>query len=121
MTRSAFALIAMAALLLPAGATAAGPKKPKDPETKGEIVQVADDRLELKSKQGKVTVLLSQKPRISMGEAEVSVSTLQRGMKVTVVGPVEGSGEIVAREIRLPAPPTPPQTPIPSGHSGHAH
>lgn len=121
MTRSAFGLITMAALLLPAGATAADAKKPKDPETKGEIVQVAGDRLELKSKKGKVTVLLSQKPRISMGEAEVSVATLQRGMKVTVVGPFEGPGEIVAREIRLAAPTTNPQAPMPSGQKGHAH
>lgn len=119
MTRRSVALMAMAALLLPAGVAAAGAKKPKDPETKGEIVGVADDRLQLKTKKGTVTVLLTQKPRIAMGQAEVSAAALKRGMKVTVVGKAEDSGEIVAREIRLPA--SHPQTPMPTGHSGHAH
>lgn len=121
MKRRHFVLVTGAALLLTAEVAAADSKKQKDQKTKGEIVGVGDDRLQLKTKKGALTVLLTQKLRVSMGEAEVSVSTLQRGMKVTIVGPIEGSGEIVAREIRLPAPPTPPQTPIPSGHSGHAH
>ncbi|MBI4905167.1 MAG: hypothetical protein HY820_16145 [Acidobacteria bacterium] len=121
MTRRSLTVMAMAALLLPAGVAAAGSNKPKDQKTNGEIVGVGDDRLQLKTKKGTVTVLLTQKPRIAMGETEVSASALKRGMKVTVVGKFEDSGEIVAREIRLPAPPTNPQTPMPSGHSGHAH
>lgn len=120
MTRRSLTLVAMAALLLPAEVATAGSKKPKDQKTNGEIVEIGDDRLQLKTKKGTVTVLLIQKPRVAMGDTEVSASALRRGVKVTVVGIVDDSGGIMAREIRLPAPAN-PRTPVPSGHSGHAH
>jgi|DewCreStandDraft_2_1066082.scaffolds.fasta_scaffold06629_6 hypothetical protein len=90
-------------------------------ETKGETVGLDDGRLQLKTKQGKVIVLLSQKLRISMGGAEVSAAALQDGMKVTVAGHAGGSGEIVAHESRLPVQATQPQPPMPSGHNGPVH
>lgn len=121
MTRRSLALLITAGLLFSAVVATAGSKKPKDPETKGEIVGVADDRLQLKTKKGTVTVLLNQNPRFAMGGTEVSASALKRGMKATVVGHTKDSGEIVAREIRLPAPAQPLQTQMPPGHSGHAH
>lgn len=121
MTRRFLALLIPAGLLFSAVVATAGSKKPKDPETKGEIVGVADDRLQLKTKKGTVTVLLNQNSRFAMGGTEVPASALKRGMKVTVVGQAWDSGEIVAREIRLPAPTQPPPTRMPSGHSGHSH
>ena len=113
--------MAMTNLLLPAALATAGSNKAKDQKANGEIIAIGDDRLQLKTKKGTVAILLTQKPRIAMGDTEVSVSALRRGMKVTVVGKADDSGVILAREIRLPAPATNSQAPMPSGHSGHAH
>ncbi|MEK7751806.1 MAG: DUF5666 domain-containing protein [Acidobacteriota bacterium] len=108
-------------MLLPGLSLAKDAKKPKEQKTSGEVVAVAGDRLELKTKKGTVTVLLTGKPKIAMGDAEISLAALRNGAKVTVVGITQASGEIVAREIRLPAPAASPQQPPQSGHGGHAH
>ena len=120
MQRRYLAVLSLTALLLP-GAVLAGAGKPKEEKSKGEIVSVGEDRLQLKTKKGAVTVLLTQKPRIVMGGAEMSPAVLKQGIRVTVVGAAQPTGEIVAREIRLPAPVAPLQPTMPSGHSGHAH
>lgn len=124
MKRRHITLLALAAMLLPGLSLAKDAKKPKEQKTSGEVVAVAGDRLELKTKKGTVTVLLTGKPKITMGGAEISLAALRNGAKVTVVGITQASGEIVAREIRLPAPFAPsasPQQPSQSGHGGHAH
>jgi len=124
MKRRHVTLLALAAMLLPGLSLAKDAKKPKEQKTMGEVVAVAGDRLELKTKKGIVAVLLTGKPRIGMGDAEVSPAALRKGAKVTVVGITQASGEIVAREIRLPAPAAQsasPQQPSQSEHSGHAH
>jgi hypothetical protein len=56
-----------------------------------------------------------------MGGAEMPPAALKQGVRVTVVGTIQPTGEIVAREIQLPAPAAPMQSTMPSGHSGHAH
>ena len=121
MQRRYFAVLSLIALLIPGMARAAGSGKPKEEKTKGEIVSVGDDRLQLKTKKATVTVLLAQKPRIVMQGAEMSPAALRQGVSVTVVGTAQPSGEIVAREIQLPAPAARAQPTMPSGHSGHSH
>lgn len=121
MQRRCFAVLSLIALLIPGMALAAGSGKPKEEKTKGEIVSVGEDRLQLKTKRATVTVLLTQKPRIVMRGAEMSPAALKQGVKVTVLGVVQSSGEIVAREIQLPAPAAAVQSPMRPGHSGHSH
>lgn len=113
------AVLSLVALLLPGVALAAG--KPKEEKTKGDVVTVAEDRLSLKTKKGPVTVLLTQKSRIVMGGAEMPLAALKQGARVTVVGTIQPSGEIVAREIQLPAPAAPMQSSMPAGGGGHSH
>jgi hypothetical protein len=119
MQRRYMAVLSLAALLLPGAVFAAG--KPKEEKTKGDVVSVGADRLSLKTKKGSVTVLLTQKSRIVMGGAEMPPAALKQGVRVTVVGTIQPTGEIVAREVQLPAPAAPMQSTMPSGHSGHAH
>jgi hypothetical protein len=119
MQRRYMAVLSLAALLLQGAVLAAG--KPKEEKTKGDVVSVGADRLSLKTKKGSVTVLLTQKSRIVMGGAEMPPAALKQGVRVTVVGTIQPTGEIVAREIQLPAPAAPMQSTMPSGHSGHAH
>jgi hypothetical protein len=109
-------LLSTATLLV--GPLLAADKKLKDTTIKGEIVELGDDRLSLKSKKDTVTIVLNQKSRILMGKTEVPVPAMKRGMKVTVVGQSGDSGVIVAREVRLPSPPQQPT--MPSGHGGHS-
>lgn len=121
MPRRIFAVLSLTALLIPGMALAAASGKAKEQKTKGELVSVGEDRLQLKTKKATVTVLLTQKPRIVMRGAEMSPAALKQGAKVTVVGTTQPNGEIIAREIQLPAPAAPAQMTMPSGHSGHSH
>ena len=121
MQRRCFAVLSLIALSIPGVALAAGSRKPKEEKTKGEIVSVGEDRLQLKTKKATVTVLLTQKPRIVMQGAEMSPAALKQGVRVTVLGAAQPSGEIVAREIQLPAPAGAVQMPMPSGQGGHSH
>lgn len=116
-----FVVLSVIVLSISGVALAADSGKPKEQKTKGEIVAVGEDRLQLKVKKATVTVLLMQKSRIVMQGAEMSPAALKQGGRVTVVGTVQPSGEIVAREIQLPAPAAAVQMPVPSGHSGHSH
>ena len=121
MTRRSLAILSLAALLLPGALLAAGARKPKEEKSKGEIVSVGADRVQLKTKKGAVTVLLNERSRITMGGADMPPAALKQGAKVTVVGTAQPGGEIVAREIQLPAPSAPAQMTMPSGHGGHQH
>ena len=119
MQRRYMAVLSLAALLLPAAVLAAG--KPKEEKIKGDVVSVGDDMLSVKTKKGPVTVLLTQKSRIVMGGAEMPPAALKQGVRVTVVGTIQPTGEIVAREIQLPAPAAPMQSSMPAGGGGHSH
>ena len=121
MQRRCFAVLSLIALLIPGMALAAASGKPKEEKTKGEIVSVSEDRLQLRTKKATITVLLTQKPRIVMQGAEMSPAALKQGVKVTILGAAQPSGEIIAREIQLPAPAAAVQAPMGSGHSGHSH
>ena len=121
MQRRYLAVMSLAALLLPAAALASDARKPKEEKSKGEILWVGEDRLQLKTKKGAVTVLLTKESRITMGKAELPTAALKQGTEVTVVGTPQPNGEIIAREIQLPSPAAPAQMTMPSGHSGHSH
>lgn len=119
MQRRLIAVLSLVALLLPGVALAAG--KPKEEKTKGNVVSVGKDKISVQTKKGPVTVLLTQKSRIVMGKMELPLAALKEGARVTVVGVAQPSGEIVAREIQLPAPAAPMQSTMPSGSGGHSH
>lgn len=121
MQRRCLTVLSLIALLIPGMALAAGSGKPKEEKTKGEIVSVGEDRLQLKTKKLTVTVLLTQKPRIVMAGAEMAPAALKQGVKVTVLGAVQPSGEIIAREIQLPAPVSAVPMQMPSASGGHSH
>lgn len=121
MQRRYFAVLSLIALSIPGVALAADSGKPKEEKTKGEIISVGEDRLQLKTKKATITVLLTQKSRIVMQGAEMSPAALKQGVRVTVLGAAQPSGEILAREIQLPGHAAAVQMPMPSGHSGHVH
>ena len=121
MQRRYFAALSLIAVLIPGAAFAAASGKPKEEKTNGEIVSLGDDRLQIKTKKATVTVLLTQKPRIVMDGAEMPPAALKQGVKVTILGAMQPSGEIIAREIRLPSPVSVVPMQMPSGAGGHSH
>ena len=99
------------------------PSKHKGRPTKGEIVSISEDRLELKTDKGTTKVLLTEKPSIERGDTKGSVTDLKKGQQVTVFGTTLASGEVVAREIVVGGADTHKGAHPPSGggHSGRGH
>ena len=101
MKQALLVLLAAAVMLAPFKANAHDAKQHKGKQTKGEVVSVDNSRLQLKTEKGIVVVLLSEKPKIEVGEAEASAAALSKGQKVGVIGTTLASGEIVAKEILI--------------------
>ncbi|MBL0158904.1 MAG: hypothetical protein IPP47_17615 [Bryobacterales bacterium] len=113
--------MSLIAALIAGAAFAAASGKPKEEKTKGEIISVGEDSLQIKTKKATITVILTQKPSIVMDGAQMPPAALKRGVKVTVLGAAQPSGEIIAREIQLPAPASAMPMQMPSGSGGHSH
>ena len=91
-------------LLIPSGARAHDPSKHKGKGVQGEIVSIANDRIELKTSGSAKTVTINDKTKFERGSAQVTKSDLKKGDRVTVFGTKLASGELVAREILLGSP-----------------
>ena len=100
------------ALLTPSIARAHDPNKHKGKGTKGEIVSVAEDRIELKTSTGAQTVTITDKTKFERGSDQVTKADLKKGDHVTVFGTKLATGELVAREILLASP---------EHHDAHEH
>jgi len=88
-------------LLIPSLTRAHDPSKHKGKGVQGEIVSVANDRIELKTSAGTKTVTINEKTKFERGSAQATKSDLKKGDGVTVFGTKLASGELVAREILL--------------------
>jgi hypothetical protein len=113
MNRRLFAVLVLAGLVLPAISVAHDPSLHKGRATTGEILSVSDDRFQIKTEKGSVTVLLSGNPKVEKGDRQGSIGDLKKGIRATVFGTTLGSGELVAREIVLPG--------SDSNRNGHKH
>lgn len=79
--------------------TAHDAKLHKGKATVGEIVSVADDKIELKTATGTVPVSLTSKTKIEHGKNKVDKTHLKVGEKISVIGTKLPSGDLVAKEI----------------------
>jgi len=118
-----FATLFLIGLATAAVLNAHDPSKHKGRPTKGEIVSISEDRLELKTDKGTTKVLLTEKPKIERGDTVSSIADLKKGQQVTVFGTTLASGEVVAREIVVAGGATRKRGHPPSegGHSSHGH
>lgn len=78
----------------------------KGKATTGEIVNVAPDRLDLKTPAGMVKVSFSEKTKFEHGKEVVDKTHLKTGDTISVVGTKLPSGELVAKEILMGVPKT---------------
>jgi hypothetical protein len=97
-------------LLSPSVASAHDPSKHKGKGVQGEIVSIANDRIELKTPAGAKTVTISDKTKFERGNNPATSADLKKGDQVTVFVTKLATGELVAREILLA---------IPEHHEGH--
>ena len=91
-------------MLMPFVAGAHDPSKHKGKPTKGEVVSVANDRIEVKTATGTKTFTLTDKTKFERGEQAATRADLKKGDPVTVFGTTLASGEVVAREVLVGKP-----------------
>ena len=76
----------------------------KGKATTGEVVSVSEDKMEVKTATGPLTVTLNNKTKYEHGTKAAAKSHLQKGQRVSVFGTKLPTGELVAREIVIAAP-----------------
>ena len=91
------------AVMLTAVAGAHDPSKHKGRATKGEVVSVAGDRVELRTTAGMKAVTLNEKTKYERGDQAAAKADLKAGQQVTVFGTTQATGELVAREVLFEA------------------
>jgi len=104
MSKKTCVMLLFFALLMPSAARAHDPSKHKGKGVQGEIVSIANDRIELKTSAGGQTVTINDKTKFERGSAQVTKSDLKKGDRVTVFSTKLATGELVAREILLGSP-----------------
>ena len=108
--RKLSSILLFLALFIPSIARAHDPSKHKGKGTKGEIVSIANDRIELKTSAGVKTVTITDKTTFGRGSEKISKADLKKGEQVTVFGTKLATGELVAQEVMLASP---------ESHEGH--
>jgi len=122
MHRTRIATLFLAGFIVPFSANGHDPSQHKGRATKGEVVSVANDRLELKTAAGVKTVLITEKTKFERGDRAAALADLKKGESITVMGTTLASGEVAAREVLLK--PSVARGSQPAGHkekAGHKH
>ncbi|MBI3693436.1 MAG: hypothetical protein HY238_01155 [Acidobacteria bacterium] len=101
MHRRVITMLALAGLMVPFSASGHDPSKHKGKATTGQVASVANDRFELKTKDGVKTVLITEKTKFERGNQAASLADLKKGDSITVMGTTLASGELSASEVLL--------------------
>lgn len=83
----------------------------KGKPTKGEVVSIDNNSLKLKTATGTTTVTLRDETKFERGDQNVTREELQPGQQISVFGTKLPTGELVAREVLLPAMDSPKDPP----------
>lgn len=75
----------------------------KGKPTKGEVVSIDNNGLKLKTATGTTTVTLRDETKFERRDQNVTREELQPGQQISVFGTKLPTGELVAREVLLPA------------------
>lgn len=101
MFQKLFASVILTGFMGAAVLMAHDPSQHKGTPTKGEVVSIAGDRIQVKTDKGMKTVILNDKTTFERGKAKASPSDFKKGDRVAILGTTLASGEIVAREVLL--------------------
>jgi len=75
----------------------------KGKPTAGKVVSIDEEVLKLKTATGTTTVTLQEKTKFERGKESVTREALKPGQQIRVFGTKLPGGELVAREVLLPA------------------
>ena len=101
MFRKLFATLILAGFVGTTAMMAHDPSQHKGTPTKGEVISIAGDRIEVRTDKGVKTITLNDKTTFERGKAKASVSDFKKGDRIAVLGTTLASGEIVAKEVLL--------------------
>jgi hypothetical protein len=94
---------ALMVVLTGSAASAHDARLHKGKPTVGTVEALSDNGLTLKTARGTTPVTFQDKTKFERGEAQASAQEIQQGDRLTVFGTKLPSGELVAREVLLPA------------------
>jgi hypothetical protein len=95
----------------------------KGKPTTGKVVSIDDQAVKLKTATGTVMVTLGEETKFEQGKETVTREELKPGQQIRVFGTKLPTGELVAREVLLPATdsPTASSAPHTSQHEKEVH
>jgi ribosomal protein S1 len=103
MYRSAFLVLILCGLVGVSFVEAHDASLHKGKPTQGEVVSVEDNGLQLKTATGTTTVTFREETKFERGDKKATREELKPGDQVSVFGTKLPTGELVAREVVLPA------------------
>jgi hypothetical protein len=83
----------------------------KGKPTTGEVVSLDEQALKLKTATGTTTVTLGEETKFERGDKTVTREELKPGQQIRIFGTKLPTGELVAREVLLPATDSPTASP----------
>jgi len=101
MFRKLFATLVLTGFVGAAVVMAHDPSQHKGTPTKGEVLSIAGDRIEVKTDKGVKTIALNDKTTFERGKVKASLSDFKKGDRVAILGTTLASGEIIAKEVLL--------------------
>lgn len=96
-----FAMLILTGFMGAAVVMAHDPSQHKGTPTKGEVLSIADDRIEVKTDKGVKTITVNDKTTFERGKTKASLSDFKKGDRVAVLGTTLASGEFIAKEVLL--------------------
>jgi hypothetical protein len=100
-----FRRLAATGLLFGASLFAHDAKLHKGKATEGEIVSVSPSTVVMKTATGNLNVSINKDTKYEMGSQAVDLNHFKKGDKISVIGTKLASGELVAKEVLMSAPP----------------
>ncbi len=96
-----FATLVLTSLVGAIAVMAHDPSQHKGTPTKGEVLSIANDRIEVKTDKGVKTITVNGKTTFERGKTKASLSGFKKGDRVAVFGTMLASGEFIAKEVLL--------------------
>ncbi len=96
-----FATLILTGFMGAAVVTAHDPSQHRGTPTKGEVLSIAADRIEVKTDKGVETITVNGKTTFERGKTKTSLSGFKKGDRVAVFGTTLASGEFIAKEVLL--------------------
>jgi uncharacterized protein DUF5666 len=103
MSHKVFYAFTLAVVLTGSAASAHDARLHKGKPTVGTVESRSENSINLKTATGTTIVTFQDKTKFERGEAQASAQEIQQGDQLTVFGTKLPSGELVAREVLLPA------------------